>query len=92
MPVPNWKTAYSESETAQQDMEALKAEYESDRDAKIAEDQQVEAEIQQIYAQLAAQQAALSRPSSRQATAAALLRLILPAVLPVQRPLSILEI
>ena len=52
------ETAYSESETAQQDMEALKAEYESDRDAKIAEDQQVEAEIQQIYAQLAAQQAA----------------------------------
>lgn len=52
------ETAYSQSETAQQDLEALKAEYENDRDAKIAEDQQVEAEIQQIYAQLAAQQQA----------------------------------
>ena len=50
--------AYSKSETAEQDMEALKAEYESDRDAKIAEDKQVESEIQAFYAELAKKQAA----------------------------------
>ena len=61
--------AYQESKTAQEDMEALKAQYEDDLASALAEEQQVEEEIQAFYAEQArkqqeAQQAAQANGSS----------------------------
>ena len=61
--------AYKESKTAQEDMEALKAQYEDDLASALAEEQKVEDEIQAFYAEQArkqqeAQQAAQANGSS----------------------------
>lgn len=61
--------AYQESKTAQEDMEALKAQYEDDLASALAEEQKVEDEIQAFYAEQArkqqeAQQAAQANGSS----------------------------
>lgn len=63
------ETAYKESKTAQEDMEALKAQYEDDLASALAEEQRVEDEIQAFYAEQArkqqeAQQAAQESGSS----------------------------
>lgn len=63
------ETAYKESKTAQEDMEALKAQYEDDLASALAEEQKVEDEIQAFYAEQArkqqeAQQAAQANGSS----------------------------
>lgn len=61
--------AYQESKTAQEDMEALKAQYEDDLASALAEERKVEDEIQAFYAEQArkqqeAQQAAQANGSS----------------------------
>ena len=65
--------AYEESKTAQEDMEALKSQYEDDLASALEEEQQVEAEIQAFYAeqakkQQAAQQQAAQNSSSGSTT------------------------
>ncbi len=65
--------AYKESESAQEDMEALKAQYEEDLQSALDLERQVEAEIQAFYAeqakkQQAAQQAAQQSGSSSTTT------------------------
>ena len=65
--------AYEESKTAQEDMEALKSQYEDDLASALEEEKQVEAEIQAFYAeqakkQQAAQQQAAQNSSSGSTT------------------------
>ncbi len=50
--------AYSKSKSAQEDLEELKARYENDRASALAEEKQVESEIQEFYAEQARKQAA----------------------------------
>ncbi len=50
------EAAYQESKTAQEDMEALKAQYEDDLASALAEEQKVENEIQAFYAEQARKQ------------------------------------
>ena len=56
--------AYSKSKTAQEDLEALRAQYENDLDGMLAEEAAVEAELQEFYAEQARQQAAAQQSSS----------------------------
>lgn len=67
--------AYEESKTAQEDMEALKSQYEDDLASALEEEKQVESEIQAFYAeqakkQQAAQQQAAQNSSSGSTTTA----------------------
>ena len=57
--------AYEESKTAQEDMEALKSQYEDDLASALEEEQQVEAEIQAFYAEQAKKQQATQQQAAQ---------------------------